>query len=143
MGVQDAGELSLFNDPKGGQQKNLHPDFGDFDEVDEEEGEKGGDCSDDDDDDFMVLDSCKEPRVQKEDVWRVELGEDEFRHPLVREVDERVALEFFYWADRQWRERWMRQKLILGQGQSGGTLSVTALTTSWDRTIHAQMENNS
>ncbi|KAJ6979446.1 hypothetical protein NC653_027555 [Populus alba x Populus x berolinensis] len=78
-----------------------------------------------------------------EDWRRIEIHEDEFRHPLVREIcrliecrsawnhkhegkmrhllrglkprlvcavllsqsDERVALDFFYWSDRQWRYR--------------------------------------
>ncbi|XWS18679.1 hypothetical protein CRYUN_Cryun32bG0065500 [Craigia yunnanensis] len=129
--------LSSFGDHNGGCQKN---GILNFDEVEEEEGE---DCCDDEDDNFMVLNSCNVNRVQTEDVWRVELEEDEFRHPLVREicrliqlrsawnpklendlrhllrnlkpcqvcavllsqVDERVALQFFYWADRQWRYR--------------------------------------
>lgn len=116
-----------------------------FDEVDE--NEESDDVENDDvdegDDEFMVLNSYDRNHKQREDMWRTDLGEDEFRHPLVKEIcrliegrsvwnpkregelkhllrslkpsqvcavlhsqaDERVALKFFYWADRQWRYR--------------------------------------
>ncbi|CAL1365732.1 unnamed protein product [Linum trigynum] len=101
------------------------------------------DGGDDDEKSFKVLDSFNRDREQKQETMRIELGEHELRHPLVREVcrlidrrsawnpkmeaelknllrslkprlvcavlrsqaDERVALSFFYWADRQWRYR--------------------------------------
>ncbi|CAN6546071.1 unnamed protein product [Malus baccata var. baccata] len=98
----------------------------------EEEGSDGSDDGDDADDADLyltVLDSSSRVHEKGENIGRVEGDEEEFRHPLVREVcrliefrselvkslkrrqvcamlksqsDERVALKFFYWADRQW-----------------------------------------
>ncbi|KAK8524661.1 hypothetical protein V6N13_015673 [Hibiscus sabdariffa] len=141
MGVKVSGELSSSGDNNGGCQKNQSMNFGGFDEFEEEEGENC--CDDKDDDDFVALNSYNVQSVRTDDVWKIELEEDEFRHPLVREIcrliqlrsswnpklesdmrhllrslkprqvcavllsqdDERVALQFFYWADRQWRYR--------------------------------------
>ncbi|KDP20455.1 hypothetical protein JCGZ_05300 [Jatropha curcas] len=129
-----------FSDDECEMDKN--PKIDGFDEIEEEDEEKGGEVSDNDND-FLVLDTVNRSHYQKEDVWRIEIGEEEFRHPLVREIcrlielrqawnpklegemrrllrnlkprqvcavllsqaDERVALNFFYWADRQWRYR--------------------------------------
>ncbi|KAM1153958.1 hypothetical protein ACFX2I_036329 [Malus domestica] len=63
------------------------------------------DGDDGDDADLTVLDSSSRVHEKGENFRRVEGDEKEFRHPLVRESqsDERVALKFFYWADRQGR----------------------------------------
>ncbi|XP_051125081.1 pentatricopeptide repeat-containing protein At3g04760, chloroplastic isoform X2 [Andrographis paniculata] len=110
---------------------------GESEEVEmEESGEDSGD-------ELRVLDSCVSNKHRSEVPRRIEVGEEELRHPLVREIcrlvdrraawtpklewelrgllrslkpiqvcavlqsqsDERVALNFFYWADRQWRYR--------------------------------------
>lgn len=138
MGTQDSSDLSLFGSDNVEFDKSEKCYFDIFaEEV--EEGEDGSDS----DDNFMVLDSFDKYRVNREEIRRVVLEEDEFRHPLVREfcrlielrsawspklegelrnllrslkprqicavlrsqADERVALQFFYWADRQWRYR--------------------------------------
>ena len=119
---------------------NLAPFGSGLDELDDD-GEESSDIeeggSDHNDDDLIVLNSFTG------DYKQTEGGEDESRHPLVREIcrlielrsawnpklegelrhllrslkprqvcavlqlqtDERVALSFFYWADRQWRYR--------------------------------------
>ncbi|KAM7252786.1 hypothetical protein ACFE04_030941 [Oxalis oulophora] len=104
------------------------------------------DVSDNDDggdDGITVMSKFERVKAPRREIKKVEIEEDEFRHPLVREVsrliqqqstwsptlegelrnllrslkprhvcavlcsqsDERVALKFFYWADRQWRYR--------------------------------------
>ncbi|KAI9198659.1 hypothetical protein LWI28_019906 [Acer negundo] len=144
MGSEDYEDLSFFGSDNGEFNKNQSSNFDSFDKVvesDEEvEEEEDGSGSDDS---FIVLDSFDKNCVNREEVRRVEVEEDEFRHPIVREVcrlinlrsawnpkfegelrhllrsikprqicavlrsqaDERVALNFFYWADRQWRYR--------------------------------------
>ncbi|KAE8696330.1 Detected protein of confused Function [Hibiscus syriacus] len=140
MGVKDSGESSSSGDNDGRCQKSQSLNFGGFDEFEEGEGET---CCDIDDDDFVALNSYSVQCDRTDDVWKIELEEDEFRHPLVREInrliqlrlswnsklesdmrhllrslrprqvcavllsqdDERVVLQFFYWADRQWRYR--------------------------------------
>ncbi|KAF2291755.1 hypothetical protein GH714_035464 [Hevea brasiliensis] len=138
------GEREDFYDSNDGAKKFRQTDFGDgeckinsFDEI-EGDGEGEGSDSDNDDSDFMVLNSINRNNDQNEGVRRIEIEEEEFRHPLVREIcrliglrstwnpklegdlrrllrslkppqvcavlqsqdDERVALKFFYWADR-------------------------------------------
>ncbi|KAF3961732.1 hypothetical protein CMV_013675, partial [Castanea mollissima] len=66
-------------------------DDDDDDNDDEEEvGEDGND--DDDDDDFMVLSLVNRNCEQREGIGRVELDEDEIRHPLVREICRLIEL---------------------------------------------------
>ncbi|KAJ0047013.1 hypothetical protein Pint_05364 [Pistacia integerrima] len=141
---KDSGDLSFFGSHHGDIKKNKKSKFDRFDKVEDsdeelEDGEHDSDC----DDNFTVLDSFDKNCLNKDDIRRVEVEEDELRHPLVREVcrlielrsawspkheeelrhllrslkswqvcavlrsqaDERVALKFFYWADRQWRYR--------------------------------------
>ncbi|OIW14038.1 hypothetical protein TanjilG_11383 [Lupinus angustifolius] len=113
---------------------NVEDEGDDDDEVGEEEGSS-------DDESLELIGSFRGNHKQRENIARVEIDENEFRHPLVKEVcrlitlrsawnpklegqlrhllrslkpphvcailrsqvDERVALNFFYWADRQWR----------------------------------------
>ncbi|BBH01126.1 Tetratricopeptide repeat-like superfamily protein [Prunus dulcis] len=132
LGAPDLGDWSFLGSTKNDCEDDQSSKFDIFDDIEEPDGEEEKD-SDDDDDDLMVLGSSNRVHEQKENFVRVEGDEDEFRHPLVREVcrllelrsgwnpklegqlrnllrslkarqaDERVALEFFYWADRQWR----------------------------------------
>ncbi|CAL1404776.1 unnamed protein product [Linum trigynum] len=53
------------------------------DEFEESDGD-GRDDDDDDEKSFKVLDSFKRDREQKQETMRIELGEHELRHPLVR-----------------------------------------------------------
>ncbi|KAJ4703087.1 Pentatricopeptide repeat-containing protein [Melia azedarach] len=144
IGVQNTGDLSFFGSCNGEFERSKKCNLDRFDEVEEsdEEVEEQEEASDSDDN-FVVLDSFDKNNVNREEIKRVEVEEDEFRHPLVREIcrlielrsawnpklegelrhllrslkpkqvcavlhsqsDERVALNFFYWADRQWRYR--------------------------------------
>ncbi|EYU33400.1 hypothetical protein MIMGU_mgv1a023529mg [Erythranthe guttata] len=123
----------------GGEKCNrgISNEFGESEEGEEENSDE------DNDDEFRVLNSFDRNRERSDVSRRIEVDEDEVRHPLVREVcrliglraswtpnlesefknllrslkpsqvcaviraqsDERIALEFFYWADRQWRYR--------------------------------------
>ncbi|KAK0578328.1 hypothetical protein LWI29_008690 [Acer saccharum] len=87
MGGEDYEDLSFFGSDIGEFNKNQSSNFDSFDKVVEsdevEEEEEDGSGSDDS---FMVLDSFDKNCVNREEVRRVEVEEDEFRHPIVREV---------------------------------------------------------
>lgn len=127
------------NSSWGGEKCNLDV----FDESDGSEEVEMGNSEEDIDDEFRVLSSFDRSRERSEGSRRIEVDEDDLRHPLVREIcrlidsraawtpkleselkrllrslkpslvcavlraqsDERIALDFFYWADRQWRYR--------------------------------------
>ncbi|XAR72503.1 hypothetical protein NMG60_11019167 [Bertholletia excelsa] len=115
----------------------------DFDDPDEDDDSEEADDETDEYDYFRGFKSLNTNQQERENFWSDEGNEDEFRHPLVKEIsrlvnlrsawtpklegelrhllrslkprqvcavlrsqaDQRVALKFFYWADRQWRYR--------------------------------------
>ncbi|KAE8674211.1 Detected protein of confused Function [Hibiscus syriacus] len=107
MGVKDSGELSSFGDNDCGCQNSRSLNFGGFDEFEEGEGETFRD--DDDHDDFVALNSysvqCDRTDDLESDMRQLlrSLKPLQVFAVLLSLDDERIALQFFYWADRQWR----------------------------------------
>ncbi|KAK9986171.1 hypothetical protein SO802_031122 [Lithocarpus litseifolius] len=87
MGSWDKGDQQDSSFDKFDEAKELEDD--DYDE--EEVGEDGND-----DDDFMVLSSVNRNGEQREGIGRVELDEDEIRHPLVREICRLIELRLVW-----------------------------------------------
>lgn len=141
--LEDSGDSNFFGNPNEEHEKDRHFKFGDDIEDEEynEEEEEDGDLGDAAD--LLGSNLSNKNHGQGNDFKRVEIGEDVFRYPLVRDTckliklssswnrkfegelrylvrslnplqvcavlrsqeDERIALRFFYWADRLWRYR--------------------------------------
>ena len=89
MGSWDNGDQQDSSFDKFDEAKEFEDD-----DDDKEVGEDGD--GDDDDDDFMVLNSFNRNGEQREDIGRVELDEDEIRHPLVREICRLIELSLVW-----------------------------------------------
>lgn len=141
--LEDSGDSSFFGNPYEEYEKGQHYKFGDDTEAEESNDEEEEGVDVDNDGDILASNLSNRNRGQGNDFKRVEIGEDVFRYPSVRDTckliqlrsswnrkleaelrhlvrslnppqvcavllsqdDERIALRFFYWADRLWRYR--------------------------------------